>query len=64
MWMSLEELLRDRIVQRIKPNKKLAKRNLKLALRDLSVAQHLLDEETTTGLYLSHTTPCYKLVDL
>ncbi len=34
MWMSLEELLRDRIVQRIKPNKKLAKRNLKLALRD------------------------------
>ncbi len=45
MWMSLDELLRDRIVQRIKPNKKLAKRNLKLALRDLSAAQHLLDEE-------------------
>jgi len=44
--MSLDELLKDRIVQRIEPDKKLAKRNLKIALRDLSAAQHLLDEET------------------
>lgn len=45
MKMSLDELLRDRIIQRIKPNKKLAKRNLKIASRDLSAAKHLLAEE-------------------
>jgi uncharacterized protein (UPF0332 family) len=43
--MSLNELLRDRIIQRIKPNKKLAKRNLKIASRDLNAAKHLLAEE-------------------
>ncbi|MFQ6080829.1 MAG: HEPN domain-containing protein [Candidatus Bathyarchaeia archaeon] len=43
--MSLEELLRDRIIQRIKPNEKTAKRNLKIASRDLSAAKHLLAEE-------------------
>ena len=43
--MSLDKLLRDRIVQRIKPNKKLARRNLKIASRDLNAAKHLLAEE-------------------
>ena len=43
--MSLDELLKDRIIQRIQPNKKLAKRNLKIASRDLSAAKHLLAEE-------------------
>ena len=45
MKMSLDELLRDRIIHRIKPSKKLAKRNLKMASRDLSAAKHLLAEE-------------------
>jgi len=43
--MSLDELLRDRIIYRIKTNKKMAKTNLKIALRDLTVAKHLLAEE-------------------
>lgn len=43
--MSLDELLRDRIIQRIRPNKKIAKRNLRIASRDLRAAKHLLAEE-------------------
>jgi len=43
--MSLDELLRNRIIQRIKPDKKLAKRNLKIASRDLTAAKHLLSQE-------------------
>lgn len=43
--MSLDELLKDRIIQRMKPNKKLAKRSLEIASRDISAAKHLLAEE-------------------
>jgi len=42
--MSLEKLLRDRIIQRVAPNSSLAKKSLKLAERDLKSARAMLDQ--------------------
>jgi len=53
--MSLEELLRDRLIQRIAPNKELAKRTLNIALRDLNTAKRLLaDEEYDWALSIAY----------
>lgn len=41
--MSLEELLGDRIIQRVTPNSSLARKSLKLAERDLKSAKTMLD---------------------
>jgi len=43
--MSLEELLRDRIIRKIKPDRKLALKSLEHAKNDIETAKILIDNE-------------------